>query len=69
MANSAIKVIKKSAMAMVPKTKVVENSEKQSFSKKTAHTIEHNIKSWIEELQVRKNDDLLHAHSLMSGQF
>ncbi len=64
MGSAAIKVIKKSS-ADQPRVKP-EKSVK-NYSKNAIHSIESNIKGWIEELQVRKNDELLHSHSFLSG--
>ena len=66
MGNASIKVIKKSSGVLPPEEKVGQKTVK-SFSKKAIHSIEDNIKNWIEELQIRKNDELHQAHSMLSG--
>jgi hypothetical protein len=65
MRGSTIKVIKKNSrnsQQVSAEAKGVKN-----FSRKTIHTIEDNIKGWIEELEVRKNDELVQAHSFLGG--
>jgi hypothetical protein len=66
MGSATIKVIKKSSGALRPDAKN-EQTNVKSFTKKAVHNIEGNIKNWIEELQIRKNDELCQAHSLLSG--
>lgn len=66
MGSATIKVIKKSSGVLRPNAKV-EQTKVKSFTKKAVHNIEDNIKTWIEELQIRKNDELYQAHSLLSG--
>jgi hypothetical protein len=65
MGSSAIKVIKKNSP--VRETASTEIKSVSNFTKKAAHKIEDNIKSWIHELEVRKNDELIQAHSILGG--
>lgn len=67
MGRAVIKVIKKGTEVMTSTPSNVEKTNTPGFTRKTAHKIEDNIKGWIEELKVRKHDDLLQAHSFMSG--
>jgi hypothetical protein len=66
MGSATIKVIKKSSEAAHSMTNP-EEKKTQSFSKKAIHNIEVNIKDWIQELKSRKNDELIQAHTLLSG--
>jgi hypothetical protein len=65
MRSASIKVIKKNSRDVQPPAKEAKNVK--NFSKKAIHTIESNVKSWIEELEVRKNDELIQAHSFLGG--
>jgi hypothetical protein len=65
MGSAAIKVIKKSS-ASQPAAET-EKKKVKNFPKQAMNTIEHNIKGWIEELQVRKNDELLQSHAFFGG--
>ena len=65
MRGSTIKVIKKNSRSSQPVS--AEAKGVKNFSRKTIHTIEDNIKGWIEELEVRKNDELIQAHSFLGG--
>ena len=65
MRRTSIKVIKKNSRDIQPVSKETKNVK--SFSKNAIHTIESNIKGWIEELEVRKNDELIQAHSFLGG--
>lgn len=67
MGSSVIKVIKKGAQAITSIPSTEEKATTPGFTRKTAHRIEDNIKGWIEDLKVRKHDDLVQAHNLMSG--
>ena len=66
MGNASIKVIKKSSGVLRPEGKAEQKNAK-SFSKKAIHSIEDNIKTWIEDLQIRKNDELHQAHIMLSS--
>ena len=65
MRSAAIKVIKKSSQSIEPVS--TETKNVKNFSKKVAGKIEHNIKGWIEEFEVRKNDEMVQAYSLLGG--
>jgi len=65
MGRATIKVIKKNSPAHQPASTEGENVPR--FSKRSIHTIEDNIKGWIEELEVRKNNELIQAHSFLGG--
>jgi hypothetical protein len=65
MKNAVIKVIKKQPGAVVSPEVRPEKSSKV-FSKKTVHSIEDNIRNWIDELQVRKNDELIQTHMFLN---
>lgn len=71
MGRAGIKVIKKCSKDVQPNvagnTKPGATEKKKSFSKNAVNTIENNIKGWIEELNVRKSDEMLQAHNLLVG--
>jgi len=66
MGSTIIKVIKKSSTQVLTEAKP-EKKNLKTFSKNAVSSIEGNIKGWIEELQVRKNDELLQAHTFFGG--
>ncbi|HEV7645533.1 MAG TPA: hypothetical protein VGO50_16450 [Pyrinomonadaceae bacterium] len=66
MGRATIKVIKKNSHEDIrPLPSEVKNVK--SVSKKAINKIESNIKGWIEEFEVRKNDELIQAHSFLGG--
>jgi hypothetical protein len=67
MRSAAIKVIKKNSRKAIQPEPSSEVSNVKSFSKKAMGKIESNIKGWIEEFEVRKNDELIQAHSFLGG--
>lgn len=66
MGSKAIKVIKKSSKAFESPA-ISETVSIKSSTRKAVHSIEENIKGWIEELKGRKHDELVQAHSLLGG--
>ena len=65
MGSAAIKVIKKNSRDIQPAPSEPKNVK--NYSKKAINRIEDNIKGWIEEFEVRKNDELIQAHSFLGG--
>jgi hypothetical protein len=66
MGRTTIKVIKKNSHEDIRPLPSEAKSVK-TFSKKAINKIESNIKGWIEEFEVRKNDELIQAHSFLGG--
>jgi hypothetical protein len=66
MGRATIKVIKKNSLEDIH-TEPSEVKNVKTFSKKAINKIESNIKGWIEEFEVRKNDELIQAHSFLGG--
>jgi hypothetical protein len=67
MGRAAIKIIKKNSREDTQAVPSSEISNVKTFSKKAMSKIETNIKGWIEEFEVRKNDELIQAHSFLGG--
>ncbi len=67
MGRTIIKVIKKNSHNEDIQPQPSEVTNVKTFSKKAVNTIESNIKGWIQEFEVRKNDELIQAHSFLGG--
>jgi len=66
MGSRIIKVIKKDSKSFQPQV-MTERVNVQMSARKAVHSIEENIKGWIEDLKGRKHDELVQAHSLLGG--
>jgi hypothetical protein len=66
MGRATIKVIKKNSHEDI-RPLPSEGKNVKNSAKKAIHKIESNIKGWIEEFEVRKNDELIQAHSFLGG--
>ena len=64
MKNAAIRVIKKRQDTL----RASNDQEKTAtgFSRKVIHNIEGNIKNWIEELHVKKDDELIQTYMFLN---
>jgi hypothetical protein len=66
MGSKVIKVIKKNSQSFQSPARPERINVKAS-ARKTIHGMEENIKGWIADLQGRKHEELVQAHSLLGG--